>query len=175
MSGFSKHDISRILHDFRCKLKKDIECCLAGIGDTLNAILEAILNQTAENENNLKCSMNKACNPDCEVVICHTCYDTEGQITSTSHTLPDGSPYEGDPLELDLGCTACGDPIPSYEIINIPVCFEDCTTGYNLIKINTIDDSVTLVGTFDIAGIPSTKTITECPEIKVVEQTKCEI
>ena len=115
----STWELNRKLDDLKCVI------CELKPGDNsaiLEAILEAILNNTAENENNLQCSQAKACDADCNVVICHTCYDVEGTIVSTSHTNPDGTPFTGDLTSLDLGCTTCGKPECTILAGNSPNC-----------------------------------------------------
>ena len=139
----------------------------------LESICDKIEEQTLENENNLKCSKAVFCAPDCQSVICHTCYDVEGAIASTNHTLPSGTPYDGDLDALDPTCSKCSDPTPTFEILNIPVCYESCVTGYTLIKVNTADDSVTPLGTFYSDGTPSTEDIVPCPEYRVLESEAC--
>lgn len=180
MSGITSDQFSKILHSRLCYHAHLIKCSLeeisidnAGVEAILGDILTAIENNTAENENNLQCSQAKACDADCAVVICHTCYDVEGAIVSTSHTNADGSAYAGDTSTLDLGCVACGEPLPSYEILNVPVCFDDCTEGYNLIKVNTSDDTVTLLGTYNLDATVATATVVPCPHIQVVQEELC--
>lgn len=63
----------------------------------------------------------------------------------------------------------------SFETIKLDVCFDDCTTGYQLIKINTKTDKVSVIGTFNLNGAISTKTIVECPELTIIQETLCEV
>lgn len=143
--------------------------------ELLQSILEAILENTAENENNLQCSISKACDAGtCEVITCKICTDVEGTTVSTELYvggvwIPD-TDFTG---TLDLGCLSCGEPIPTYEIINIPVCYESCVPGYTLIKVNTLTDDVTPLGNYYSDGAPSTELIVPCSEFKILESEGC--
>lgn len=160
------------------KVLNKIDCCLGNFSSTaeLEAILEAIQNLTLEIENNLTCSIAKACNADtCEVVTCKVCTDVEGTAVSTElyvggAWIPDAD-YTG---TLDVGCLSCSEPIPTYDYETIPVCFDDCSQGYTLIKINGADDSVTPLGVFNSDGTDaSSKTIVPCQSAHTVEGEYC--
>ena len=61
----------------------------------------------------------------------------------------------------------------SFETIKIDVCFEDCTSGYSLVKINTSTDEVTTIGTYNLDGSTSNLAVVECPEYKVIDTLIC--
>ena len=167
----STFELNRKLEDLKCLI-----CELKPADNTalLEAILEAILDNTAENENNLVCSTAKACDADCNVVLCHTCYTVTGEKLPTTHTNPDDTPYTGDLSTLDVGCVSCGEPIPTYEIVTKDICLEDCTEGCQVFKVNTLTDEITLVNTLGQDGLPTNLAVVPCPRFEVVETTKCE-
>lgn len=164
-------------------LEKD-KCCvspgdsailevLAEVNTNLEAICEKIENQTLENENNLKCSQAKACDADCNVIICHTCYDVEGAIVSTNHTNPDNTPYTGGINSLDIGCVSCEEPMLQCDYEQVKVCFDDCTEGFSLIKITNPDNTITPLGLYNLDGTPSEKTVVPCQPLQVISQNQC--
>lgn len=61
----------------------------------------------------------------------------------------------------------------SCKIIAIDVCFEDCTTGYNLVKVNCETNEVTPLGSYNLDGTLSTLAVVPCPEYKILEDNKC--
>lgn len=141
----------------------------------LQPIIDAINNLIIEIDNNLACSISKACDLDtCDVIVCATCFDVEGQpvsdLVKVDGTWIDAADYTG---TLDLGCTSCGDPIPTYEIINKDVCFTDCTQGCQIFKINTLTNEITLVATLDQQGQPTTLEVAPCPKFEIVETKIC--
>lgn len=168
-------------------------CCLVNNGDsnacgcncqplqvelsgetTLTDLLDKLCLLLEEQENNLICSSAKACDADCNVVICHTCYTVEGEKLPTTHTNPDDTPYTGDLATLDLGCVACGEPIPTFEIITKDICLEDCSRGCHVLKVNTLTDEITLVNTLGQDGLPTTLAPAPCSEYQILTDTKCE-
>ena len=104
-------------------------------------------------------------------------YEVGETTIETTYTYPDGTPYTGDLAELDPTCVLCNDCIanPQYEIFQKEVCFEDCTKGCIVFKLNTCNDEITKVDTLDQNGDPTTLAIAPCPEYQVIETQACEI
>ena len=101
-------------------------------------------------------------------VTCIPILNGEQGEPSTFWILVDGAIV----TEAPEGCTPC--VATNFEVISRPVCYEDCTTGYQLIKINTDTDEVTILGSFTEAGLPATESIVKCPEYSIVTNDVCE-
>ena len=99
--------------------------------------------------------------------ICNTYINGVLDTTTTIWVLPDGSTTDTQPDGLE----PCVDPI--IQIINVPQCYEDCTTGYSLVKVNCTTNEVTPLGNYTLVHQPTTLGIVECQPIQTVETTSC--
>lgn len=168
------------LQKFKCDLETMLCCALqnitveTGLGDELEALLEKVCELLEAQQDALTCTTSKACDEDCNVVVCMTCVDSEGQPVSDLVRVEGvWIPFSDFTGTLDLGCVSCGEPIPTYEIFDKKVCLEDCTEGCNVFKVNTATDEIVKIATLDKNGDPTTLAIVDCPEIIVAETTAC--
>ena len=102
----------------------------------------------------------------------YTCDYEVGETTETTKiAYADGTLYTGDPTVLDPTCN-CQD---QCEIITKNVCFEDCTEGCILIKVNVTQNTTEVINKLDSEGQPTDKIVAPCPKVEILEDTKCEI
>lgn len=74
----------------------------------------------------------------------------------------------------DPGATACVES--EIQVIRVPQCYVDCTTGYALIKVDVVLDTVELLGSFTLSHVTTDLEVVECPEIKILkEENNCEL
>ena len=99
-----------------------------------------------------------------------TCEYEVGETTETTKiAYADGTLYTGDPTVLDPTCN-CQD---QCEIITKNVCFEDCTEGCILIKVNVTQNTTEVINKLDSEGQPTDKIVAPCPKYQVLDTYVC--
>lgn len=158
----------------KCRSKKVDPICsaLAGQNIILNEILEVLNSINTEptiDYEYKEVSRTKYCLDGItyELIICHKMEDGTLVEEVTIIVGPTGVIES-----LPLGAEICQESLVDFEVINTPICFEDGTKGFKLIKINTLTDEVTFLGNYDDNGV-TTKVTVECGEYKIVESTVC--
>lgn len=97
---FNIKDLKRLLVELLIS-KKDLECLIQ------EALSSIEINVSLDPANNIFCQKEYTCDPTCQAVVCTTCYNSLGELVSSNFTLPDGTPWTGDPNTLDPTCAQC--------------------------------------------------------------------
>lgn len=152
----------------------DVNVDFGEVTALLEGIIDAINDITFEfPEGTVFPTKDVLCNADCQSVICFTTFNPDGTVASMVHVLPDGSPYTGDLNALDPTCSKCGEPTPTYQIFTKDVCFEDCSKGCIIYKINTTTDEITPISTLDASGNPTDLPTSPCTDIITLKNADC--
>lgn len=62
---------------------------------------------------------------------------------------------------------------PEYHIFDKDVCFEDCTTGFIVYKLDINNNILTKIDVLDFEGNSTNKKIVKCPEYQVITEQVC--
>jgi len=62
---------------------------------------------------------------------------------------------------------------PKYHIFDKDVCFEDCSTGCIVYKLDINNNILTKIDVIDVEGNSTDKKIIECPKYQVITEQVC--